>query len=294
MNALHVLLAVAIYLSAAALAQAASPLPEDMVRIQGGPYALGSDTGPRDARPRHTVTLRDFLIDRFEVTNAQFAVFLNTLQVQPVADAAAGEVRRRHLSGADAYRLLEGAEGFERDALYALDDDQARIEIRQGRFQAALGYENHPVAETTWAGAAAFCVWRGARLPTEAEWEAAARGKESRTYPWGEQVPTAERAVMGRSSGQTLPVGSRVSGATPEGIHDLSGSLQEWTSSLYRPYPYNAQDGREDAVAKQERVTRGGDYVFDTEPGRMTGLYRTGFSRDPGRGHRHIGFRCVR
>jgi formylglycine-generating enzyme required for sulfatase activity len=99
-------------------------------------------------------------------------------------------------------------------------------------------------------------------------------------------------------SGRTPPVGSRPAGATPEGVHDLAGSLQEWTSSLDRPYPWRADDGRENpdvrAHRRVERITRGGDYVFDTEPARQTGWYRTGYSRDPGRGHRHIGFRCAR
>ncbi|MDX1527219.1 MAG: SUMF1/EgtB/PvdO family nonheme iron enzyme, partial [Gammaproteobacteria bacterium] len=76
-------------------------------------------------------------------------------------------------------------------------------------------------------------------------------------------------------------------------ILDLSGSLAEWTASLYRPYPYDAADGREDIFASGERVTRGGDYVFDTDADQLTGYFRSGFSRAPQNGHRHIGFRCA-
>ena len=149
------------------------------------------------------------------------------------------------------------------------------------------------MAETTWRGARNYCAWRGARLPTEAEWEAAARGRQGRSYPWGE-APPDDRLVYARyPSGVTTPVGSRPAGATPEGILDLSGSLAEWTASLYRPYPYDAADGRENPLASGERVTRGGDYVFDTDADQLSAYFRGGFSRAPQNGHRHIGFRCV-
>jgi formylglycine-generating enzyme required for sulfatase activity len=82
--------------------------------------------------------------------------------------------------------------------------------------------------------------------------------------------------------------------ATPEGVFDLSGNEAEWTSSLFRPYPYDAADGREDPNFPGERVTRGGDHVFDVAPDQLTGIFRDGFSRDPSRGHRHIGFRCAK
>jgi iron(II)-dependent oxidoreductase len=286
---LHALVACALL---AGEVQAAVP-PPVQVLIPGGSYPIGSQAGPRDAQPEHRVRIDSFLVDRFEVTNAHFAEFLNTLSVRPLRDARAGRVRPGDLSGADASRLLEGPEGRESRTLFALDDDQSRIEIRGGRFAAAAGYEHHPVAEATWVGARDYCRWRGARLPTEVEWEAAARGLEGRRFPWGQDGTIAARAVIDRRSGDTLPVGSRPLGATPLSVHDMAGSLQEWTSSLYRPYPYDAKDGREDPDDPGERVTRGGDYVFDTDAAQLTGWYRTGFSRAPGRGHRHIGFRCV-
>ncbi len=110
----------------------------------------------------------------------------------------------------------------------------------------------------------------------------------------GSRAAAAEHAYTGFRPGQTAPVGSRPAGATPEGVLDLAGSLAEWTSTLFRPYPYDAGDGREDAVAPDERVTRGGDYSRDTGPRKLRPVFRNGWSRAPGHGHGHIGFRCAR
>ncbi|MFQ5932188.1 MAG: formylglycine-generating enzyme family protein [Nitrospiraceae bacterium] len=263
----------------------------DMVRIAGGKYRIGADRGPPDSRSAHVVVLGSFSIDRYEVTNAQFVRYLNTLDVTAVRDAPAGSVRKRDVEGSDAPLLFDGDGVI---PLIELDDEDARIGLAEGRFAPRPGFEDHPVTEVTWYGARAYCAWRGGRLPTEAEWEAAARGKEGRTYPWGEEPPSHERAIYGRRRGETKPVGERLAGATPEGIHDLAGSLAEWTSSLYRPYPYASNDGREDQAASGERVTRGGDYVFDTSPEKLTGFFRAGFSRAVHHGHRHIGFRCAK
>ena len=208
-------------------------------------------------------------------------------------DVPAGELRPDDVGGADVDRLWGGTGGNPR-AYIEMDDTDARIAIQGGRFQPEPGFADHPVPESTWRGAAAFCAWRGARLPSEAEWEAAARGREGRTYPWDEAPPTKGRAVYGRGQGETGAVGSHGEGSMPKGVFDLAGNEAEWTSSLYRPYPYVAGDGREDPAAPGERVTRGGDHVFDVTPARLTGYFRDGFSRNPGRGHRHIGFRCAK
>jgi formylglycine-generating enzyme required for sulfatase activity len=266
---------------------------EDMVPIAGGTYTIGSDTGPADARPAHRVVLGGFLVDRHEVTNEAFARFLESLDVRPRRDAPAGRVAPPDVGGHDADRLFSSRTTPDRPVLVELDDEDSRIGIVNGRFTPEPGYERHPVQEVTWHGARAFCAWRGARLPTEAEWEVAARGAEQRTYPWGEAAPTPDHAVYGRRRGGTEPVGSRPSGATPAGVHDLAGNVAEWTSSLYRPYPYDAADGREDPAARGERVTRGGDHVFDATPDKLVSYRRAGFSRDPDTGHRHIGFRCA-
>ena len=227
----------AAFLPAVAMAQ--GPLKVLMVAIEGGGYAIGSADGSASARPDHRVKLDPFLIDVYEATNAQFATFINTLEVTARRDARAGELRPDDVEGPDADRLWGGSSGNDR-AFIEMDDTDARIGIVGGRFAPEPGFAEHPVSESTWQGAVAFCVWRGARLPTEAEWEAAARGRQGRTYPWGEAPPTAEYAVFGRGRGETDPVGSHPKGATPEGVFDLAGNEAEWTSSLFAPYPYNA------------------------------------------------------
>lgn len=264
-----------------------------MVEIAGGNYIIGSTAGRKSAQPQHAVTLASFLIDTHEVTNAQFAVFLNTLDIQAKHDLPAGELRPNDVSGKDADRVWGGDSGSTRTFI-EMDDTDARIGIAKNRFTPEPGYSDHPVSEGTWPGARAYCAWRGARLPTEVEWEAAARGKSGRTYPWGETPPTPKHAVFDRRRGGTDPVGSHPKGATANGVFDLAGNAAEWTSSLYKPYPYDAGDGRENANASGERVTRGGDHVFDGAADQLTGYFRAGFSRNPIRGHRHIGFRCAK
>lgn len=282
--------------SAPAPGAAATP----MVEIPGGEYTLGSERGLPDERPVHTVTLGPFRIDRDEVTNAQFLAFLQSLlanrarDIRLAGDARPGTADGRVIGGRDADVLMENLGAPSERTLVALNDNESRIGVRGGQLYVEPGFEQHPVNEVTWRGARDFCAWRAARLPTEAEWEAAARGRAGRTYPWGEAPPTPDRAVFSRGSNETAAVGARPAGATPEGVRDLAGNVAEWTSTLYRPYPYRRDDGREDTDARGERVTRGGDHVFDAEPAKLRAAFRAGFSRAPLVGHRHIGFRCAR
>jgi len=266
---------------------------DSMIALPGGRYPLGHPEARASARPAHKVTLDPFAIDRTEVTNAQYAEFLNAHDLDLRRDFAYSRATRADFGPETWPVLLEEGRNPALHPLIGLDDPQVRIEARNGRFVPAEGYADHPVAETTWRGARDYCRWRGARLPTEAEWEAAARGLAGRRYPWGAAPPDDTRVYAGHRSGVTAPVGSHPAGATPAGVQDLAGSLAEWTASLYRPYPYTASDGRNDPTAPGERATRGGDYVFDTAPDQLTGYFREGFSRAPQDGHRHIGVRCA-
>jgi formylglycine-generating enzyme required for sulfatase activity len=270
---------------------------QSMVRIAGGTYTIGSPAQHRladpQAMPEHKVAIKPFRLDRTEVTNAQFTEFLNALPLKPTGTALGGKVSSANIPLEYRAMLLEFNSRPAAYTLIDLDDNEALIGVQGGRFAPNPGFEHHPVTETTWAGALAYCNWRGARLPTEPEWKAAARGLQGRTFPWGEAAPTTELAVINRQSGDTLPVESRPKGATPEGLLDMAGSLLEWTSSLQRPYPYRADDGREDLRAAGERAVRGGNYVFDDAPARLTGWNRTVSWRNPATGHRQIGVRCA-
>ncbi|MGR9202257.1 formylglycine-generating enzyme family protein [Rhizobium leguminosarum] len=262
-----------------------------MVTIPAGRFAIGRDNGAGAERPRHEVVLAAFQIDRTEVTNAQYSEFLNALNLTVQGSFDAGGITRRN-ADVEAIKLLSDL-GGSRYPIIELDDDESRIVLRDGRFVPASGHADRPVTETTWAGARSYCVWRGGDLPTEAQWEAAARGTDDRLYPWGGAEPDKDRAFTSGRTGVTADVGTAKAGASPFGLLDMSGSLAEWTKSLDRPYPYRREDGRDDVNAEGERITRGGDYVYDRAASKLTVSFRTGFSKAPYDGHRHIGFRCV-
>jgi len=147
------------------------------------------------------------------------------------------------------------------------------------------GREQHPVTYVSFVDALAFCRWAGGRLPSEAEWERAARGGDDRTWPWGGEAPTDERARFGAT--ETAPVGLRREGASPFGALDLAGNAWEWTVSALRPYPYEAADGREDEASPEPRVVRGGAYSHG--PGEIRCSYRHGML--PEAVDHYVGFR---
>lgn len=238
---------------------------DDMVTVPAGPFTMGRDDGPEDERPAHEVTLPGFLIDRLMVTNAEFAAFLD----------AVGTLNARG------------------ERLYDDDDNDARIHKVEGRWRADAGYERHPVVEASWAGARDYCAWRGKRLPSEAEWEKAARGTDRRRYPWGNAPPDSTRARYGAGWNQTAPVGSYPAGASPYGALDMAGNAWHWVASAYRAYPYRADDGREDPAAGPVRATRGGGHDWRGEDITTTQRGRA-LSRAPAAGHHNIGFRCAR
>ena len=139
----------------------------------------------------------------------------------------------------------------------------------RGRIPA--GKEKHPVVFVSWKDAIAFCEWlskeagRKYRLPTEAEWEKAARGTDGREWPWGNEPPTKdnERCNFRVIVGDTTPVGHYPKGASPYGIMDMAGNVWEWTSSLYKNYLFDLiypNIEREDESALASHVVRGGSF----------------------------------
>jgi formylglycine-generating enzyme required for sulfatase activity len=240
------------------------PSPDTLVEVPAGAFLMGSDSGPADERPAHRVDLPAFRIDRYPVTNARFAEFLNAV----------------------------GTHNARGERLFDLDDPDARIHRSGSRWLADSGYEAHPVVEVTWAGARDYCAWRGQRLPTEAEWEKAARGTDGRKYPWGNTIPDRTRAQYAAGYNQTAPVTAHRAGASPYGIEDMAGNAWEWVSSIYRSYPYEASDGREVLAAGPVRGTRGGGHDSPAEEITTTQRGRN-LSRNPASGHHNIGFRCA-
>jgi formylglycine-generating enzyme required for sulfatase activity len=127
-----------------------------------------------------------------------------------------------------------------------------------------LQFARQPVDDLDWDQANSYARWVGGRLPTEAEWEKACRGTDERIYPWGSQQPPSPELLNFSESGLgfVTDVGSYPDGASPYGLQDMAGNVDEWTSSLYRDYPYRADDGREDPESREARALRGGSFGF--------------------------------
>jgi serine/threonine-protein kinase len=126
-------------------------------------------------------------------------------------------------------------------------------------------FQDYPVVHVTWTAAAAYCAWAGRRLPTEAEWERAARGDDLRTWPWGDEPPNAKLANFGWLSGDTSRVGTYAAGAGPFGTLDMAGNVWEWTADLYSTEYYKQSPdmnpaGPQGAGGNLRRVIRGGSF----------------------------------
>jgi formylglycine-generating enzyme required for sulfatase activity len=166
----------------------------------------------------------------------------------------------------------------------------------QAELASVWGEPNRPRTNVRWFEARDYCAKRGARLPTEAEWEYAARGPDSLVYPWGNPFALDYGVFQLNSGGQTAQVGSRGPGMSWIGALDMSGNVWEWTSTIYDetrfPYPYTSTDGREDSTdATSMRVMRGSSwYDGDDYYGRAANRGRSG----PTIQDFNIGFRCAR
>ena len=242
-------------------------LRSDLVAVPGGSFMMGDPDGEPDEAPR-AVTVKPFRMMRFEVTNEEFREF-----VSATGHVTDPERRRSGYVWTDRWRAVRGA-SWKRP---------------QGGKAAAPGLERHPVVQVSARDAAAYCAWRGLRLPTEEEWELAARGADGRRFPWGNQGPAeggARRASYGTgqccaadaSDGflRTAPAGSFPDGASPFGLHDMAGNVWEWTASPY-------------AGAGGEVAIRGGGW--GNNPYCLRASYRHG--NRPDIGLDMVGFRCA-
>ena len=229
---------------------AALVVTDIMIEIPAGPFIMGSDEGDPEDSPAHEVDLSAFEIDKFEVTNADYAAFAEET----------GYLTYAEQQGFASWREAWG-----------------------------IGEDNHPVVIVTWDDAKAYCEWLGKRLPTEAEWEKAARGTDGRIFPWGDEWDPNKANVKERGLRGTSAVGSFGAGASPYGVDDMAGNVWEWTADWYQPYPGNT--AADPYYGEKYRVTRGGGW-FDTEPQSTT------FNRnaaDPSKtANDDLGFRCAR
>ena len=233
-------------------------------------------------QPAHMVALDAFWIDQTEVTNAMFTAFLNEKGNQVE----------------EGVNWLEPGAGH-RGIVYG------HIEENDGVFLPQAGYEDYPVVEVSWYGAAAYCSWAGGRLPTEAEWEYAARGPQAKVYPWGNAFDGGRMNYCDASCSydwkdtdfddgfsQWGPVGSYPGGASWCGALDMAGNVWEWVNDWWsdayyaRSPAYNPQGPDSGTI----RIGRGGSW-YDP-PWHTRASFRKGLSPSSYRMH-WIGFRCA-
>lgn len=319
-------LVVAALACAGAAAEEPATAPAGMVWIPGGEFWMGSDEPEfPDARPWHRVHLDGFWMDRTEVTNAQFAVFVAATGYVTVAER---QPRAADNPGVPLENLVAGSVVFTPpDGPVPLDSyfqwwsyvPGADWRHPDGPDSSLDGLADHPVVHVAYEDAHAYCRWAGKRLPTEAEFEYAARGGLDRArYVWGEEFQPGGRFMANTFQGHfpdtnagedgylaTAPVGSFP--ANGYGLSDVAGNVWEWTSDWYRPDYYAT-------LAATGRVThdpQGPGTSFDpSEPGVMKRVHRGGSflcndqycsrycpgGRGKGdllTGTNHLGFRCV-
>lgn len=204
-------------LSGCASRHQAGPQPAaepGMLLVGGGRFTMGRDRGEINERPAHTVKIDTFAMDRTEVSAADFAEFLN----------AVGNPGDTFFSSDDYATVIAGPlPGGTQDT----------------RYSARPGYERYPANNVSWQGADAYCRWRGKRLPTEAEWEKAARGTDKRRFPWGRRDPGESLAQFNqlwqeKQFDVLVPVDAFPEGASPYGMLNMSGNVLEWVNDWYR------------------------------------------------------------
>jgi formylglycine-generating enzyme required for sulfatase activity len=245
--------------------------PGEMVDIPAGEFQMGCNPAVEtecyiNERPYHAVTLSAYKIGKYEVTVGEYQKCITN-----GACNNNGEYYHYNTKSADSYCNL-----------------------------GATGKDDHPMQCVTWYGAKAYCEWVGQRLPTEAEWEKAARGTDGRKYPWGnEPTVSCDHAVMedsdaggaGCGAGNTMPVGSKPNGASPYGAYDMLGNVWEWVNdwygeTYYETSPTNNPTGPDSG---DYRVLRGGAW-YSVKIIDLRASARSAYSPDYAHSY---GFRCA-
>ena len=213
--------------------------PGEKVAVAGGTFTMGSPsgTGGTDEQPEHSVTLSDFSISKYEITNAQYVTFMNDI-------------------GANINGSFNGVEYLD------MDDVDVQISHTSDSFIVNSGKENNPVIEVSWFGAKAYAEHYGGRLPTEAEWEFAAKGGNSSsgyTYSGSNTIDNVAWYST-NSASATHPIGTK--SANELGIHDMSGNVWEWTNDWYDSNYYSSSPSNDPQgpASGTDRVDRGGSW----------------------------------
>jgi formylglycine-generating enzyme required for sulfatase activity len=231
-----------------------------MVLIPAGNFVMGSDVGEADEKPAHPVYLDAYYIDKYEITNEQYELCVQL------------NVCRRPINYSSYQRL-----SYFGHPLFA----------------------NYPVVSVTFEMARAYCEdWRGARLPTEAEWEKAARGANSSTFPWGEAISCEHANYRDETCGRvrdTSPVTSFAGGVSDYGVYNMSGNVWEWVKDWYSPafylnLPAENPTGPERPVVGIYHIKRGGSFQDEEHKLRSTNREKN----EPTNSASNLGFRCVR
>lgn len=279
-----------------------------MVLIPAGEFVMGShrvdDEGLRERygftidlflneHPEHRVRLDAYYIDEFEVTNAQYRMFVReTGRPEPaewVQNAYNVDDARLETAHVNNLRWIAGDYfDFARDP-----SSMSREELLAEMFRIQRERDRLPVTSVTWHDAEAYCAWRGKRLPTEAEWEKAARGADGREYPWGNEWVHGKANSGDQAEGDEVlaAVGAYPGDISPYGVRDLAGNASEWVADWY--LPYEGAEYWHEAYGQQRKVVRGG--------GAGLGHYALSiFFRGARRAHAEpemtstdVGFRCA-
>jgi len=299
----------------------AGPPPEGMVWIPGGTFTMGSDEAEdRDAQPIHPVTLDGFWMDKTEVTNRQFARFVKETGYVTVAERKPTQEEfpdappENLVAGSLVFTPPFGRVSFDEPLSWWRYVPGANWRHPEGPESTIEGKDDYPVVQVCWEDAEAYAKWAGKRLPTEAQWEYAARGgKKGSRYTWGDEPATEGKARVNNWQGQfpqentaadgfvrTGPVESYAPNGF--GLYDMAGNVWEWCADWYMPAyktepsvnppgPSSSLDPLEPGVDK--RVQRGGSFLCSDLYCRR---YRPGArgKGEPRSAAEHVGFRCVR
>lgn len=219
----------------------------EMIAINGGTYKMGAKKSNQDEKPRHDVQVNSFQISKYEVTNDQYCAFLN--QVQCPKDGK-----------------------YKGQQLFDLSLEGVGIEYIDGRFVSKKGMGYYPIVGVTWHGASEFCSWAGGRLPTEAEWEFAARGgtKAEKTEYAGSGFFYKVGWGKSNSDGKAHMVGQKAPNEL--GIYDMSGNVLEWCSDWYSEsyYKKSSENNPLGPSSGNKKVARGGCYAFENKSCEVT------------------------